>query len=69
MQDEAGMEEATKDVTMLDVADVVLLRTIVEGCANHPAYRAKRKPKSYCRRCDDVYAAKQKLNWLLEEDE
>ncbi len=40
-------------------------RTVTEGCAAHPAYRAKRAPKSYCTRCDEVYNAKQQILHLI----
>ena len=39
-----------------------ILRRLVQGCKTHPAYRAKRAPRSACRACVQMYKDKQQLD-------
>lgn len=38
------------------------LRTLANGCKDHPAYRAFRKPRSDCEMCRYVYDARRILS-------
>jgi hypothetical protein len=38
-------------------AHLVRLTLLAEGCKRHPAYRAIKRPRTDCARCNDMYAA------------
>lgn len=46
------------------------LRILADGCSDHPAYRAKRRPAvKGCIWCDAMYMARQLVNQLDEGDD
>jgi hypothetical protein len=39
----------------------VVLQILVNGCNQHPSYRAKRQPRCECNYCKTMWSARQKL--------